>query len=445
MKTATFSRGVHPHEYKELTSHKPIEKLPAPESVFIPLQQHIGKPCKPLVAKGDTVTIGQKIGDAEELVTAPVHASISGAVKSIGHFPHPLGGRVEMIHIQNEPPEASSESEILLDRPTDWENASPTDLIRVVREAGIVGMGGAGFPAHVKLNPPPEKPIDTFILNGCECEPYLTADHRMMVENTDEILVGMAIICKILGNCKGYIGIEKNKPDAIQRMQERVSTLNYDFTVVPLDVKYPQGAEKMLIQSVLKRKVPAGGLPLDVGVVVHNVGTTLAIHAAVINGKPVTQRVVTVTGDGLRDPKNILAPIGTPFQDLLNYGGESLSETKQVFMGGPMMGLAQYDLSVPVVKTTSGIVSLHQEPVSAIRQMPCIQCGNCVSACPMNLIPTRLARYTQNQRYTELIDWGVFNCIECGSCAFVCPSAIPLVQWIRVGKNKARQVQKSAS
>ncbi len=430
MKLPTFKKGIHPQDYKLYTNSKEIEILPLPEEVFIPLQQHIGAPCTPAVEKGQEVKTGQVIGKSDKFVSSPVHASITGKVKAIDSFQHPLGTRVQMIHIQKD----GDDDMELLPVSNNWQDSSVEELRHLIQEAGLVGLGGAAFPTHVKLAPPQDKPIDTFILNGCECEPFLTADHRAMVEMTDKILTGMAIIMKTLSTKYGYIGIENNKPDAITIMNERVNKLGYDFHVIPLEVKYPQGAEKMLIKAILHRKVPTGGLPLDVGVVVNNVGTALAVADAVTVGKSLIERIVTVTGDGIHDPKNVLVRIGTPFKNVIEYCGGLKENASQVFMGGPMMGIAQFNLDVPVVKATSGIVCSSDDSIKEIQPYSCIRCGTCISACPMNLLPTRLARYSEMANWEEAENWGILNCIECGSCAYVCPSHIPLVQWIRTGK-----------
>jgi len=440
LQVSTFHRGVHPDEYKTLTCHLNSIKMPLPDEVYLPLQQHIGAPCEALVEKGDLVKTGQKIADSSAFVSSPIHSSISGSVVAVNSFPHPLGGKVPMIHIKREGEEDDWE---LLSTPVDWTKSSQGDLSKLIREAGIVGLGGAAFPTHVKMSPPPDKHIDHFILNGCECEPFLTCDHRVMLEDTDRILHGMAIIMKTLGVEQGIVGIESNKADAIETMKSRVAALGYNFKVQTLKVKYPQGAEKMLIDAALGRKVPAGGLPMDVGVVVNNIATALAVYDAIVDGKPLIQRMLTVTGDAIENPGNLITRIGTPFQVCVDACGGLKEETSQVFMGGPMMGLAQYDLQVPTLKATSGIVCMQTSILRNVQHYPCIQCGSCVEVCPMNLVPTRIARLSETAKYEACKNWGVFNCIECGSCAFVCPSNIPLVQWIRVGKVKSTQQQKT--
>ena len=437
MQLKTFRRGVHPDEYKNLTCKIPSIDLPLPDEVFIPLQQHIGAPCEALVQKGDIVKTGQKIADSSAFVSSPIHSSITGVVAAVSNFPHPLGTKAPMIHIKREGDEVWE----LLKTPENWQTAPADDLKKLVREAGIVGLGGAAFPTHVKMAPPPDKKVDHFILNGCECEPFLTCDHRSMLEETDRILTGMAIMMKMMGIENGIVGIEENKGDAIAIMESRVKALELNFKIQALKVKYPQGAEKMLIAAALGRKVPAGGLPMDVGVVVNNIATALAVYEAVIDGKPLIQRMLTVTGDAINKPGNLVSRIGTPFQICVDACGGLKDETSQVFMGGPMMGLVQYDLQVPTLKATSGIVCMQSSQLKNTRHYPCIQCGTCVGVCPMNLVPTRLSRLAETGKYEDAREWGVFNCIECGSCAFVCPSGIPLVQWIRVGKVKSAEQQ----
>jgi electron transport complex protein RnfC len=434
----TFKKGVHPHDEKHLTNQKKIEVMPLPEEVYIPLQQHIGVAGEPLVEKGQEVKTGQVIGRSEKFVSSPVHASVTGQVASIDDYLHPLGMKVAMVHIQR-----GGEDE--WDQPSgfsDWQNESVDNMRKAIWNAGIVGLGGAAFPTHVKLAPPSEKKINAFILNGVECEPFLTADHRAMLEYGEHILTGMQIIMKILGVDIGYIGIENNKPDAVTVMAELVSKKNLKINVVPLKVKYPQGAEKMLIEAILHRKVPTGGLPMDVGVVVNNVGTAMAVHDAILEGKPLIERILTVTGDGIEEPKNVLVRIGTPFKKVIEFCGGLKTDTTQIYMGGPMMGFAQYDLSVPVIKATSGIICQQESSVVIPRIYPCIQCGNCVSVCPMNLVPTRLASFTAKAKWEDAEQLGVLNCIECGSCAFACPSNIPLVQWIRVGKLRVSEMKR---
>lgn len=438
MNMKTFKKGVHPVEYKGITENKSIERLPLPAEVFIPLQQHVGAPCKPVVEKGMEVKTGQVIGKAGGFVSSTIHATISGKVKAIDTFTHPLGVQELMINIVGDGKDEWLEPEVT---DADWEKLSKDEIIERVKNAGIVGMGGGAFPLHVKLSPPKMKTIDTFILNGCECEPYLTADHRLMLENTEEVVLGLRIIMKALNVQKAIIGIEDNKPDAIEKMKKAISAFR-GISVQPLEVKYPQGAEKMLIKATLERNVPAGGLPMDVGVVVNNVGTVFAVAQAVVKNRPLIERVVTVTGNGIREPKNVLARIGTPFQNLIDFCGGLKSDTKKVIMGGPMMGITQHLLQVPVVKATGGILCLTEDSLTIEKEYACIQCGACIRACPMNLLPTRLARFVQNCKFDTAEELGILNCNECGCCTYVCPSRIPLVQRIRIGKLKVNEIKR---
>lgn len=439
MALATFRKGVHPQELKELTEKKPVEIMPLPDEVFVPLQQHIGVPCQPLVEKDQEVKTGQVIGSSEKFVSSPIHSPITGKVKTVNKFQHPLGMHVTMIHIVRSEGDESWET---LPKADVWQDSTIDVLRKMIRDAGIVGLGGAAFPTHVKLSPPVEKIIDSFILNGCECEPYLTADHRAMLEFSEKIMTGMAIISKILGVKDTFIAIENNKPDAISAMQKICAVKYPEVKVVPLQVKYPQGAEKMLIDAILKRRVPAGGLPMDVGVVVNNIGTAIAVAEAVTEGKPLVQRIVTVTGDGIKEPKNVMVRIGTTFKHVLDFCGGIRENTTQIFMGGPMMGFSQSNLSVPCVKATSGIVCLTDRNTIQGKTYPCIKCGNCVSVCPMNLMPTTLTHMVKAAKWEESQQLGILNCIECGSCSFSCPSRIPLVQWLRVGKLKVTELMR---
>ncbi len=438
MKLSSFKHGSHPAEFKELAESRELEKLPVPEEVFIPLNQHIGAPCKPVVKRGDEVKTGQLIAESTGFVSSNIHSSITGKVKKIGDFPHPNGTKGKMIHIV-----AEGEEEFVDSHESDqsWDQMEPNELRNIISKAGIVGLGGAAFPTNVKVTPPKDKPIDTFIINGCECEPYLTADHRMMVEQADKMITGMQILMKILNVQKAYIGIENNKPDAIGIMETATENLP-DISVTPVKVKYPQGAEKMLIKAVCDREVPAGGLPMDVGCVVNNVGTAIAVTEAVVEKKALYERVVTVTGDGVKNPKNLIARIGTPFSKLIEFCGGLEQDTKKVLMGGPMMGVAQYSLNVPVIKATSGILCLRAQSVPHNEEYTCISCGRCVNVCPMFLTPTRIARAVTAGKYDMADELGIMNCIECGCCAFECPSNIPLVQRIRIGKMKINEQKK---
>ncbi|MGQ9615486.1 MAG: electron transport complex subunit RsxC [Spirochaetota bacterium] len=430
MRKKSFRRGVHPQENKEWTRNVPIEVMPAPKRVVIPLQQHTGAICEPLVAAGDQVKAGQKIGESKSLISAPVHASITGKVIACEPHPHPvLPNPVNSIIIER----GEGEEEANWASIQSWKGLTPDEIKARIREAGIVGLGGAAFPTHVKLSPPPQKKIDTFILNGSECEPYLTTDHRLMLENPDEILEGVRIILHALGMRRAFIGIELNKLDAIRVMEERCKSQDtFQMEVVPLKVKYPQGAEKQLIKAILDREVPRGGLPFDVGVVVQNVGTAFAVYEAVVKGKPLIERVITVSGNGINEKKNLKVKIGTLFSDVIEYcGGFRLKENIKLVMGGPMMGIAQYTAEVPVIKGTSGILVLEDFDE---KERPCIKCGRCVDVCPMYLMPYRIAELIQKENFTMSDNYGVRDCIECGCCAYVCPARIPHVHLVKYAK-----------
>lgn len=429
---ATFSGGVHPPENKRLTARKPAVRASLPKRAVIPISQHIGTPAKPVVVIGQEVKKGEKIAESGGFVSSPVHASISGKVAAIGSFPHPLGMDVTSIVIESD---GKDEWAAGIKETPDYSLLGPDELRKMVQDAGIVGMGGATFPTHVKLSPPKEKPVDVVILNGAECEPYLTSDHRLMLDRPGEIIEGLKILMKILGVKKGYIGIEANKPDAVEAMKKAASG-SPEIQVWPLKVKYPQGAEKMLIKAITARTVPAGGLPMDVGVVVQNVGTAAAIYDAVRYGRPLIERYVTVTGRGVRDPKNFIVRIGTPFSQLIEEAGGLTDDAAKVIAGGPMMGMSQYTLDVPVIKGTSGITVLSKSEVSTKPYGPCIRCGRCIDACPMKLQPSFIGLFIEKGHYEDAKDYNVLDCFECGSCTFVCPANRPIVQWVKRAKKE---------
>jgi electron transport complex protein RnfC len=437
----TFSGGVHPFEGKEYTEKKKIEILPSPKSVAIPLAQHIGAPTEPLVEKGQEVKAGQKIAEANGYISVPVHSSITGKVKGIDLIDHPVSGRGRAVVI--EAVETESWVDTIIEE-KDYFDLTVEEMRNRIREAGIAGMGGATFPTHVKLTPPPDKKIDVAILNGVECEPYLTADHRLMLENPEEIMNGFRLIMKILGVKQGIIGIESNKKDAVQVMRGHIKKNdNIEIRVFP--VKYPQGAEKQLIKATLNREVPSGGLPMDIGVVVQNVGTAKAIYDAVTSRKPLTHRIVTVTGPGVKEPKNVLVPIGTRFQEVIDFCGGLTERAAKIIMGGPMMGITQPHLNVPVVKGTSGILILEEKQSHLAPEEPCINCGRCVEVCPSHLLPTTLQNLVDYDRIEEAERLNIMDCIECGSCSFICPANRYLVQSIRHGKRQLIQLRKKAS
>lgn len=435
----TFKQGIHPSYNKEKTRNKEIIEAERPEVVYIPLQQHIGAPLKPLVERGDKVERGQKIADTDSFVAAPVHASVSGVVKGIEKVNDSGGGRVAAIKIEVSEEDKDKFLEPLSAEP---EKLEPEDIRERIRESGIAGMGGAMFPTHVKLAVPDGKEVEYIILNGAECEPYLTVDHRMMVEKGNEIIEGLKLLMQATGAKKGLIGIEDNKPDAIRTLKSLVAD-EPNIDVKETETKYPQGGEKMLIKALLNREVPIGGLPLDVGVVVNNTSTAVAVYEAVKLGKPLIERPLTITGSGITKPMNIKVKIGTPINEIIEQAGGFNGEVGKVILGGPMMGKAQTSLDVPIVKGTSGILVLQKHEVENYSPNPCINCARCVDVCPTNLVPTTIAKLAELEKLDRLEEMQVMNCIECGSCSYICPSRRPLVHNIRIGKAEVAARNKS--
>ena len=427
-----FKGGVHPAYRKELSNAAPIRKLPLPAKLTVPMSMHLGAPAKPVVKVGETVKAGQLIAEPGGFISAPIHAPAAGKVTAIGETLTAPGRPCGAIVIETAP-EAEQEW-VLMDPIPEWRSADGIELVDRIGAAGIVGMGGAGFPTRVKLSPPSDKPIDTVILNGAECEPYLTSDHRMMVECAEQIRLGAEIIRHVLGAKRLRFAIEDNKPDAIAAIETACSGIEGDVAVVRLPTLYPQGSEKQQIFAVTGREVPRGGLPMDTGCVVENVSTAYAIYDAVINGRPLTRRVVTVTGDGVAEPANLLAPFGTSYAELIAACGGMKGRAAKVISGGPMMGFAVATPEVPNGKTTSGVLVLGPKAVSVYTSQACIACGRCVEACPMRLLPSELSQFIEADDIDGAIKVSMMDCIECGSCAYVCPAHRPLVQHIRRGK-----------
>lgn len=427
--------GVHPSENK-LSAAEPIRQAGLPKQAVFSLYQHIGAPAKPVVAKGDIVKVGTLLAEADGFVSAPIYSSVSGKVNKIDALVDASGYRRPAIFIDVE----GDEWEENIDRSSnlitlnDLPDLKPEDIVAKIKNAGIVGMGGATFPCHVKLTPPKGAVAECVIVNAVECEPYLTADHRLMLEKGDEILVGLDLIMKAVGVQKGYIGIENNKPDAIKLLTEKARRYP-NIEVVPLKVKYPQGGEKQLIAAITGREVPAPpAIPINVGAVVQNVGTVYAIYEAVMKNKPLFERVITVTGKGLKKPSNLLARIGTPMSQLIEECGGLPEDSGKIIGGGPMMGKTLMNLDVPVCKGSSGLLILNEKESRRSEEQPCIRCAKCVSACPMGLEPYLLAKVSSLRNWELAEDNGIVSCIECGSCQFTCPSARPLLDNIRMGK-----------
>ncbi len=436
-KAFTFRRGVHPHEVngKRVTGRMPIENAAVPDTVVVPLQQHVGAPCKPLVAKGDHVYLGQRIGEPAGL-GAPMHASVSGTVKEIKRCTAANGTHVDAVVIAND---GLDEWDPAIHPVENADTAPAEALLAAVRDAGVTGMGGASFPTHVKLSPPKDKPIEYLILNGAECEPYLTCDHRAMLEYPETIIDGLLLAARITGAKKLLVGIELNKPDAIEAMQRAAQ--GKDVQICPMKVKYPQGGEKQLIEALTGRQVPSGKLPMDAGCVVMNVSSAAAVSTAVRTGRPVVDRVATITGAVAR-PGNLRLRIGTTLEDALNQRGGLLPGVNKVILGGPMMGMCAYDLQTPLVKSSSGLLAMIDDRQDRSENASCIRCASCVGACPIGLMPLNLYALARRERFQEAKDeQHLMDCIECGSCAYVCPAKLPLVQMIRVSKSALRRKQ----
>ncbi|PIE64589.1 MAG: electron transport complex subunit RsxC [Desulfobacterales bacterium] len=434
----TFPKGgVHPPESKKLTEKKTVEIMPLPDELEIILGQHIGAPCSPSVKKRAEVEEGELIGEVARGLGVPLHAPAAGTIKAFSEATHPIRVSAPSITLkvdQEAQPKEWTASE--------WQPLSSEELLKKIHDAGIIGIGGAGFPSHVKLRPPADNPVDTLLLNGAECEPYITADHRQMLENTTEVIEGARILLKVLGISECIIGIENNKPDAISAMTNAATTASdneFNIRVQPLKVKYPQGSEKQLIQALTGRKVPAMALPSAVGVVVHNVSTTKAIYDAVVLEKPLLEKIVTISGNGINRPANLLVKIGTKVSDIVSHCGGVKPELAKVIMGGPMMGFAISDLNIPVTKTTSSVLFLTEDEIDTNPLSACIRCGWCLQACPMGLEPKEIGVYVEANRAEDTEQFGVFECFECGSCAYVCPAKRPLVQFIRLAKTKAKR------
>ncbi len=428
----TFKGGMHIDDHKELTSSVPIKVVGGSNIHVYPLQQHIGAPLEVKVKIGELVKVGDLLADNKEaFICAPLHSSVSGTVKAIEPRLHPSGTKVMSVVIENDGLYEISEKVC----PKDPDKMTAKEIVNVIREAGIVGMGGAGFPTHVKLSPAPDKKITHVIVNGAECEPYLTSDHRRMLEIPEEIIDGLQIAMNALGLNEGYIGIELNKADAIEVLKNKTAGIS-NINIIELKTKYPQGAEKQLIYAVTGKQVPSGGLPADVGAVVMNIDTIVQISKAFRTGMPLIERIVTMSGDCIKEPKNVQVRTGMLFSDLIDVCGGLSKEPKKLIMGGPMMGIAQFTAEVPVIKTTSGIIALGDSGDTFEDDSPCLRCGKCVECCPMNLMPLYLNKYARNNDFEMAEKYNILDCIECGICSYLCPGMQSPLHSIRVAKQK---------
>ena len=432
---------IHPPDYKDITKNKKIETFPPPKKAILLLSQHTGAPSEPVVSVGDSVKTGSLIAEARGLISSNLHSSISGKVIAIEDSPHPIIGLSRAIIIESDGLDTKAYLNSVSVK--DVLALSKEDIMALIKEAGIVGLGGAAFPTLVKLSPPPAKKITSLIINGAECEPFLTCDHRLMLEKSKEIILGAQLAAKILGVKDIIIGIEENKLDAIESIKSVIFRMPSDDLkpkVVSLKTRYPQGGEKQLIKILLNKEVPSGGLPLDIGIVVNNVQTIFAVYEAVYLKKPLYERVITVSGGFPNIAKNILVRIGTPIKDILDYCGLSPKfEVYKIVMGGPMIGVAQSNLNAPVIKGTSGILVLDKRFKLKEEELECIRCSKCIEACPAGLMPCMIGLSSKKEKFDIAGSYDPFDCIECGSCSFVCPSNIPLAQLIKLAKNKIKR------
>lgn len=427
--------GVHPRDEKALTHLIAIEEAPSPSRVYLSLQQHIGAPLKPLVKVGQKVLMGEKIAEQREGLSAPLHASISGRVVEIAKYLAPINGVVEMIVIEND------YQDQWVERVTtgEWRGLSKEVIVEKIKEAGIVGKGGAAFPTYAKLTPPAHYPIETLIINAAECEPYLTSDYRGILESCDAVIEGIEILSYLLQVKRTIIAIEDNKPAAITALKKRLAT--HKMEVAVLETKYPQGGEKQLIDALLHRQLPRGKFPYEIGVVVINSTTAKNIYEAIVLGKPMIDTVVTLSGRGYNRPKNVLARLGTRFKEIVKMGEIDRNHTVKLIMGGPMMGSAQYSLEVPIVKGTTALLALTESEIKTKKVTACIQCGYCVDVCPMKLHPLAFVKYALAKEWQEMERHHLESCIDCGCCAYICPANRPLVECIKLGKSKLKTLK----
>jgi len=437
LRLLTFKGGIHPHDYKEKSKNSQIKKLSPPDILYLHLSQHTGAPSKPIIEKKEEVTAGQKIAEASGKLSVPLHSPVNGTYMGLAIYPHPLGGMKEAMKIKvnkenNEPFKEKKRTKI--------DNLSKKELIKIIKDSGIVGMGGAAFPTYFKLQVPPNKKIKDLIINGAECEPYLTSDYRLMIEKPEEIMKGVDIIRRIVRPKNVWFAIETNKPEALKAMRSTASQFPW-AEFINLKTKYPQGSEKQLIDAVTDRKIPEGGLPFDAGAYVQNTGTAFSIYEAVYLSKPLFERVVTITGN-VRHPSNFLTSIGTPFEYLIKASEGVIGEPSKIINGGPLMGIAQSRAEVPVLKGTTGILIQNEKEYTERQIRPCIRCSSCVDVCPMKLLPTEIYKFIEMDNLDKAKDLGVTSCMECGSCSYACPANIPLTQEFKIAKNRINKMRK---
>ena len=434
-----FFGGVHPNDMKAATNEKAIEQLPAPAEVVIPMSMHFGAPCTPLVKAGDEVKVGQKIGEFRGL-GAPIHASVSGKVKAVEPRPYSMGGNITSVIIENDLQNTLSEE---VQAPSNPDTLTPDEMVEIVKNAGIVGMGGATFPTHVKISGGIGK-VDTVIINGAECEPYITGDHRTMLERPEEIIGGATYLAKMFGVEKVIIGVEDNKQNGIDAMNKVIAEKKAPVVVESLHCRYPQGGEKQLCQAITGKQVPPGGLPSNIGCAVFNINTTCAIYKAITTGMPVVKKVVTVSGSGVVEPKNVECPIGTPVSALFDFCGGLKDGTYKLIAGGPMMGMAQYTADIPVAKGTGCMLAFCEKEEQTVEHPQCIRCGKCVGVCPMHLEPLFLYQYASKGLVDELNDAHIMDCMECGACAYTCPARLHLTHMFKTGKQLVKDAAAKA-
>lgn len=436
----SFSHGVHPPHHKEQTEDLPIQRVPFVSRYVMPLGQHIGVPAEPVVKVGDTVQRGQLIARPNGFISTALHSPVTGKITDIGMHRYIDGSFKAAIEIAADPYATQHFSAPAEQHKINVQDLSIDEFINAVQQSGIVGMGGAAFPSHVKYSIPDEQQINDLLVNGAECEPYLTNDHRLMVERPEAVLRGCEILRQQLGAKRVAIGVEKNKPESISKLQQYL-TADMPIDIVPLEVKYPQGAEKMLIKSIYNKELPAGKLPRDIGIAVNNVGTIVALADYFDHGMPLIERIVTLAGPGVEEPANLIVPIGTPIRDVLEFAGGLKDQTREVIMGGPMMGTPIADLDAPILKGTSGILAFTDKETARPREYPCIRCARCLEACPYFLNPSRLALLGKARLFEEMQEkYNVMDCVECGACTYACPSNIPIVQLIRTAKDNLRNL-----